>query len=177
MESREQWQDAPSEPWRLLAERKIDEWMEQGKFKNLEGEGKPLELEDNPFLKAELRLSYKILKDAGFAPPWIELGKEIDGDQDSCRLYHDRCEEWARREARKLNGKPSYVVDSQTRYINAEIQGFLREYARRLEEINQKIDKFNLSVPVFGLARARINVQAAVEAARDDVMRQLNNPA
>ncbi len=52
--------------------------MERGEFDNLEGAGKPLNLEENPFEPAELHMVHKILKDNGYAPYWIELGKEID---------------------------------------------------------------------------------------------------
>jgi len=50
----------------------------RGEFDNLEGAGQPLKLEENPYAPPELHMAYKILKDAGFAPYWIELGKEID---------------------------------------------------------------------------------------------------
>jgi predicted RNA-binding protein Jag len=49
----------------------------RGEFDNLEAAGKPLNLEENPFEPVELRMVHKILKDNGFAPGWIELGKEI----------------------------------------------------------------------------------------------------
>jgi len=166
MEPRDHWQDAPSEPWRVLAERKIAEWVEQGRFKNLQGEGKPLQLEDNPFLKPELRLSFKILKDAGFAPPWIELGNEIDGDQAACQLHLDQCRRWVRRQAEKLKWTPSCAVEYQTASIRAEVCRFLKEYARQIDEINRKIEKFNLCVPIFRLQRTRLSAEAAVEAAR-----------
>jgi hypothetical protein len=52
--------------------------MEQGEFDNLEGTGKPLDLEDNPFEPGELHMAHKILKDNGYAPYWIELNKEIN---------------------------------------------------------------------------------------------------
>lgn len=52
--------------------------MERGEFDNLEGAGKPLNLEENPFEPVELHMVHKILKDNGYAPYWIELGKEID---------------------------------------------------------------------------------------------------
>ncbi|MDD3365391.1 MAG: DUF1992 domain-containing protein [Syntrophomonas sp.] len=52
--------------------------MEQGEFDNLEGAGKPLYLEENPYEQSEWHMAHKVLKDNGFAPYWIELGKEID---------------------------------------------------------------------------------------------------
>jgi hypothetical protein len=60
-----------------IAEEKIREALERGEFDNLPLAGKPLSLESNGFVPEDLRLAYKLLKDAGFLPPEIELRKEI----------------------------------------------------------------------------------------------------
>ncbi|GCF83418.1 DUF1992 domain-containing protein [Geobacter sp. SVR] len=61
-----------------IAERKIREAMERGELDNLAGAGKPLAMdEDLSGVPAELRMAYKILKNAGFVPPEVELRKEI----------------------------------------------------------------------------------------------------
>ena len=49
-----------------LAERKIEEAIERGEFDDLPGAGRPLDLDDlDPSLPEELRLAYRILKNAG----------------------------------------------------------------------------------------------------------------
>ena len=78
VEPRSSWRDLPAEPWRDIAERRIEEAMAAGKFDKLAGEGQPLDLDENPFAPPHLRLAFRVLKNAGFAPDWIELGKEID---------------------------------------------------------------------------------------------------
>jgi hypothetical protein len=60
-----------------LAEERIREAMERGEFDDLPLAGKPLPLEANGSVPEDLRLAYKILKDAGFLPPEMELRKEI----------------------------------------------------------------------------------------------------
>jgi hypothetical protein len=60
-----------------LAEERIREAMERGEFDDLPLAGKPLPLEPNGSVPEDLRLAYKILKDAGFLPPEMELRKEI----------------------------------------------------------------------------------------------------
>jgi len=62
---------------RKIAERKIEEAMRAGEFENLPGAGAPLLLDDDSFVPEDLRLAYKVLKNAGFAPPEVELRKEI----------------------------------------------------------------------------------------------------
>lgn len=60
-----------------LAEEKIQAAIERGDLDDLPGAGKPLHLETNPFVPEDLQLAYKILKDAGFVPPEVELKREI----------------------------------------------------------------------------------------------------
>ena len=52
----------------LIAERKIADAVENGDFDDLPGRGRPLDLEEDPLVPAELRMAYRILKNAGFAP-------------------------------------------------------------------------------------------------------------
>ncbi|MGH9332489.1 MAG: DUF1992 domain-containing protein, partial [Vicinamibacteria bacterium] len=54
------------------AERKIQEAIERGEFDDLPLAGKPLPLESNRLVPEDLRLAYKILRDAGFLPPEME---------------------------------------------------------------------------------------------------------
>jgi hypothetical protein len=61
----------------IIAERKIREAQEKGEFDNLPGKGKPLQLEDDSQIPEELRLAYKILKNADCLPPELELRKDI----------------------------------------------------------------------------------------------------
>jgi hypothetical protein len=61
----------------IIAERKILEAQKKGEFDNLPGKGKPLQLEDDSQVPEELRLAYKILKNADCLPPELELKKDI----------------------------------------------------------------------------------------------------
>lgn len=61
-----------------IAERKIAEAMARGELDNLAGAGRPLAMdEDLSGVPAEMRMAYKILKNAGFVPPEVQLRKEI----------------------------------------------------------------------------------------------------
>lgn len=60
-----------------VAEQKIREAMARGEFDNLPGAGKPLVMEDYSGIPEELRMAYKVLKNAGCVPPEVELRKEI----------------------------------------------------------------------------------------------------
>ena len=60
-----------------IAEEKIKEAMENGEFDNLPGKGKPLKLEEDAWIPEDLRMAYKLLKNAGCIPPELELRNEI----------------------------------------------------------------------------------------------------
>ena len=51
--------------------------MAKGEFDNLAGKGLPLAQEDLSGVPEELRMAYKVLKNAGCVPPEVELRKEI----------------------------------------------------------------------------------------------------
>jgi len=60
-----------------IAEQRIQDAMERGEFDNLPGAGKPLDLDTNPFVPAELRMAYKVLKNAGVVPQEVDTHNEI----------------------------------------------------------------------------------------------------
>ena len=60
-----------------IAERKIAEAIERGEFKDLPGAGKPLELDDDAHVPEDLRVAYRILKNAGYVPPEVNSLREI----------------------------------------------------------------------------------------------------
>lgn len=90
-------------PFEALAERKILEAMARGEFDNLPGAGRPLRLEDDSTVPPELRIAYKILKNAGYLPPELELRKEILTLRDLLNAVEDDGER--RRKIRELNFK------------------------------------------------------------------------
>lgn len=68
----------PLSIFKKIAEERIKEAMEMGLFDELEYKGKPLEIKEDPFVPEELRIAYRILKNAGFLPKEVELRKEIE---------------------------------------------------------------------------------------------------
>lgn len=58
------------------AEKHILEAQRKGELDRLPGEGKPLELDDDSNVPAELRAGYRLLKNAGYLPPELQQRKE-----------------------------------------------------------------------------------------------------
>jgi len=84
-----------------IAENRILEAMENGLFDNLEGQGQPLKLEDESHIPPDLRMAYKILKNADCLPPELELRKEIVRLQDLVANLPDEAEKLT--QMRRLN--------------------------------------------------------------------------
>jgi len=60
-----------------IVEERIRQAQKNGDFDNLSGAGKPLKLEDISQIPEDLRLAYKMLKNADCIPPELEIKKEI----------------------------------------------------------------------------------------------------
>lgn len=83
-----------------IVEQRINEAMKRGDFEDLPGSGKPLEFKDAN-IPEDLRLAYKILKNAGFVPPEIEVKKQIQQTEELLAGMEDTEEKY--RTMKKLN--------------------------------------------------------------------------
>ena len=66
----------PGQSWDNYIEEQIRDAQERGEFDNLPGAGKPLQLEQNVYA-GDKAMGYNLLKSNQFAPPEIELLKEV----------------------------------------------------------------------------------------------------
>jgi hypothetical protein len=62
--------------WESLVERQLREAIEEGAFDELPYQGERLPMEDDS-AAGEWALAYRMLRNAGAAPPWIEADKEV----------------------------------------------------------------------------------------------------
>jgi hypothetical protein len=102
----------------LVAERKIREAMDRGEFDNLSGAGKPLPEEDLSGVPEELRMAYKVLKNAGCLPPEVELRKEIVNLRDLVRSTED--DEGRRKRLKELQFKLMKLEMMRNRPVNLD---------------------------------------------------------
>lgn len=66
----------PIQSWDAWVEDAIQESQERGEFDDLPDAGKPIRLEDTPFAP-EMASALRTLKNAGYAPTWMELDRQI----------------------------------------------------------------------------------------------------
>ncbi|RJP93877.1 MAG: DUF1992 domain-containing protein [Desulfobacteraceae bacterium] len=60
-----------------IVEERIRQAQKNGDFENLPGAGKPLRFEETGQIPEDLRLAYKMLKNADYVPPELAIKKEI----------------------------------------------------------------------------------------------------
>jgi hypothetical protein len=87
-----------------IVEKRIQEARRKGEFDNLPGRGKPIEFEEDRHIPEDLRLAYKILKNADCLPPEIEEKKEIRQMEDMLANIPDEKEKY------KLIKKINYKI-------------------------------------------------------------------
>jgi len=84
-----------------IAEKRIDQAVREGVFEDLPGAGKPLKLEDESHIPEDLRVAYKVLKNANCVPPEVSLRKEIAKAEDLLAGMEDTKAKY--RQIKKLN--------------------------------------------------------------------------
>lgn len=136
-----------------LVERKISDAQDEGFFDDLPGRGKPLDLSENPYVKPDHELAYRVLQAAGFTLGWIELDKEIRAGLDECQRFLEDQLLWLERMLGSREGL--LVADSDLREAH---HWAVRHFRERAEKLNGRIDLFNLMVPLVILQRHKVRI-------------------
>jgi hypothetical protein len=101
-----------------IAERRIIEAIANGEFDNLEGKGKPIDFEDETWISEDLRMAYRILKNAGCIPPELEFRNEV---VNMCSLMNTTDDDKERiKKLRELNFKLLKLNMTRKKPLNFE---------------------------------------------------------
>ncbi|MGG1289864.1 DnaJ family domain-containing protein [Bacillus smithii] len=76
----------------LLAEEKIKAAYEKGEFDDLPGKGKPMKMDSMVEIPEDLRMAYRIMKNAGYMVEEKEIRKEFLTIEELIRQCHDEQE-------------------------------------------------------------------------------------
>jgi len=139
--------------WESLIDQKIREGMEQGEFDNLSGKGEPIDLSENPFEDPDWRMAHRMLRNAGFAPAWIEERKDIDAELEAARIHLSRV--WTVLQ----NARGT----QHERGARARWEKALSSFQQQVGELNRRISAWNLKAPAPGFHRKRIDAQREIE--------------
>jgi DnaJ family protein C protein 28 len=124
--------------------------MEEGAFDNLAGQGKPLDLSENPHIDPSWQMAYHLLKENGFLPAFIEQRQAIETELAAARTALVRS--WIWRQQAQETGEDAY----------SEWKAAIKRFEASVADLNVKIRNYNLSVPNEKLARLPINSEAEI---------------
>lgn len=139
--------------WESLIDQKIREGIEQGEFDNLSGKGEPIDLSENPFEDPDWRTAHRMLRNAGFAPAWIEERKDIEAELEAARNQMSRA--WT--VVQNARGTEN------ERGARARWEKALSSFQQQIGELNRRVAAWNLKVPGAGFHRKRINAEREIE--------------
>jgi len=143
--------------WESLIDQKIRQAIEQGEFDNLSGHGQPIDLSENPFEDPDWRTAHRLLRNAGFAPSWIEERKDIDNELAVARSELER----AKLILTNAQGTP-HETAATARWQKAQAQ-----FRIKVGDLNRRINAWNLKVPSPSFHRTRIDVEREIDRIKD----------
>ncbi len=142
-------------------EEMLHEAEARGDFANLPGQGKPLPLEDMA-AAGDKAMAYRLLKGNNFAPPEIELAKDIDAERARAEAKLTRL----RHQSKTLCTRRLTPFNYEQRAFNASVEKAAQEYEQALRDINSKILTLNITAPAL-LHRPMLNVAQLVVQLRE----------
>jgi DnaJ family protein C protein 28 len=148
--------------WENWIDQQIREAQERGAFDDLPGKGKPLDLTPNPYAPDQ-ELAFKVLKDAGYAPEWIELDKAIRGKLERARTTLVRSREWYEGRLAELAGHSGGWADAERDRALASWRQAIVCFQLEVTDTNEEIADLNLKVPSPRFQRSMIDAIRELE--------------
>ena len=133
----------------------IQKAQQEGKFDNLPGKGKPLNLDDNPFIDPDWRVAHHMLQSSGFTLPWIATRQEIEQALENAR--HELKRSWDWRQKALTSGQPGGAIEADWRRAVDRFQD-------QISQINRQIFRYNLEVPADQFQRLPVNLAREIDA-------------
>ncbi len=150
-----------------IAEGKIREAMEEGKFDNLPGRGKPIVFDDDPLTPSHLRMVNRILRNANVLPEWMQIFRDIESERkqllDLRNQFIRENHKWSLRLAR------SSQTPGTARQYAAWHAKSRTIYLRLLKSVNTSILKFTIVAPSTAQPIASCKVDSELALFDQDV--------
>jgi hypothetical protein len=112
-----------------------------------------LPVDEHPFVKPGWQLAHRVLKNAGFTLDWIELDRSIRAELVQCRELLEDQLTWASEALVSTESKGQ--VEAQ---LSHRCRWTIATFTRRAEQLNERIELFNLKVPLTTLQKQKIQV-------------------
>lgn len=139
--------------WEGIAERLIREAQERGEFDDLPHRGVPLPVDDDA-AAGDRALAFRVLRNAGIAPPWIEAEKE----------------------ARALLAERDRLLDRARLASPVELRHLERRLAELVPSVNSAIARLNAEAPTPAQHRRPLDLERELAALRSRASGRADGP-
>jgi DnaJ family protein C protein 28 len=147
-----------------IAERKIQEAIEEGKFDNLPGKGQPLNLEEDPFTPPHMRLANRVLKNAGVLPDWMQVEQELIRTREENEKTFERLRKEYPRRLERVESRTALGTPEKRKQQFAEWHARVRHsYLTSLKQVNTDITKLSLVAPSVPRVHFPYNIAKEME--------------
>ena len=143
--------------WGKLVEERLQAAFADGKFTDLPGKGKPLNLEQDPLADPAQWMARHILRNSGMSLPWIEERRRIE--KLCAEATAELARSWSRYRASAGAERPSPAAESRW-------QEAMVTFQERVSALNRRIRTYNLAVPHVRFQRCLITAEREISRLR-----------
>jgi DnaJ family protein C protein 28 len=145
--------------WDRLVEQKLREAREEGKFDNLPGYGKPLNLDENPFEDPAWQAAHQLLKQGGFRPDWLEEDAGLRAQLGEAREALRRSLAWRQTELRALADRVEAEALERRKMVAYDWRLAEARFRETPAKINHALTSHNLKVPNERFQRLKLDIE------------------
>lgn len=143
--------------WGKLVEERLQEAFAAGRFTDLPGKGKPLDLEEDPLADPAMWMARHILRNSGMSLPWVEERRRIEELLTEATAGLARS--WAAYAGSRGGEQPSPAAEVRW-------QEAVAAFREQIAALNRRIRTYNLTVPHVRLQRCLIEAEREISRLR-----------
>ena len=142
-----------TDKWGKLVEERLQAAFAEGKFTDLPGKGKPLDLEEDPLADPALWMARHILRNSGMSLPWVEERRRIEDSVS--QVTREFARSWSAYTENPSGEQPSPAAESR-------LQDALAAFRKEVAALNRRIRTYNLTVPHVRFQRCLIAAEREI---------------
>lgn len=139
--------------WGKLVEERLQQAFAEGKFTNLPGKGKPLDLEEDPLADPADWMARHILRNSGMSLPWVEERQRIE--ELYAKAAVDLARSWSSYAGSGSKEQPSPTAEMRW-------QQAVAAFREQVAALNRRIRTYNLSAPHVRFQRGLIAAEREI---------------
>jgi hypothetical protein len=148
--------------WTDIVGQRIEQAMHEGAFENLPGNGKPLNLNKNPYVPEDRQMAYKLLENNDLAPGWI---RERTSTLSVIEAFRGEIHTAVHTQLAALQGTTDHATIDQLR---ASWTTRLATWRDTIIALNKRIESVNIQQPIVHLEIIKLRLSSELTKAGAD---------